>query len=248
MDKQQIQEKSNIPVHISIIPDGNRRWAKDHGLPTLEGHRKGVENAEKLVYKARELGIKYISGWLFSTENWKRDAGEKSYLFGLAAEFANKYHKKFMAAKIRFLHIGRKDRIPHQIAEVLTKMENDTKDFKDFTVIVAMDYGGHDEIIRATQKVIEKGLKITEQSIEAHLDTAGIPAPDLIIRTSGEQRLSGFMSWQNAYSEFYFPKIHFPDFGPAELEKAVIEYGARERRFGGNSPALSVTSSSQTSI
>lgn len=230
-EKQQI----NIPRHIAIIPDGNRRWAKEKGLPTLEGHRRGVENAEKLIYKARELGVEVISGWLFSTENWKRSADETGYLFGLAKEFAKKYHQKFIDAKIRFKHIGRKDRIPRDIAEILNEMEETTKENTSFTVMVAMDYGGHDELIRAIKKLNESGQEVTEENIEANLDTAGFPAPDLIIRTSGEQRLSGFMSWQNAYSEFYFPQMYFPDFGPEQLEQALLEFSQRDRRFGGNS-------------
>ncbi|HSX39574.1 MAG TPA: polyprenyl diphosphate synthase [Candidatus Saccharimonadales bacterium] len=229
------QEKQNIPQHIAIIPDGNRRWAKEHGLPSLEGHRRGVENAEKLIYKARELGVKCITGWLFSTENWKRSADESSYLFNLAREFAKKYHQKFLDAKIRFKHIGRKDRIPQEVAKILAEMEESTKDFSEFTVCVAMDYGGHDELIRAVKKVNEASLEVTPENIENNLDTAGLPPPDLIIRTSGEQRLSGFLSWQSEYAEFLFPQVYFPDFGPDELEKAVVEYSNRDRRFGGNS-------------
>ncbi len=230
------KEKLNIPRHIAIIPDGNRRWAKERGLPSLEGHRKGVENAEKLIYKARELGVECITGWMFSTENWKRSADETSYLFNLATEFAKKYHKKFMDAKIRFKHIGRKDRIPEGIANLLREMEETTKDFDTFTVVIAMDYGGHDELIRTITKLNDKKLEITKENIENNLDTAGLPPPDLIIRTSGEQRLSGFMSWMNEYAEFYFPKAYFPDFSPDDLEKAINDFAQRERRFGGNSP------------
>jgi undecaprenyl diphosphate synthase len=220
--------------HIAIIPDGNRRWAKERGLPTLEGHRRGAENFEKLLNTTRELGIKYFTSWAFSTENWKRTKEENNYLFDLAREFTKRYKQKFLNEKTRFIHIGRRDRIPVDVVRILQEMAEETKQFDSFTAIIGMDYGGHDELIRAVNKLVETGLPITEENIESHLDTAGIPSPDLIIRTSGEQRLSGFMSWQSAYSEYLFPKIYFPDFGPDELKKAIDDFQQRERRFGGN--------------
>jgi len=226
---------SNIPVHVAIIPDGNRRWAKEKGLPALEGHRRGADNFEKLLYAARDLGVKYITGWFFSTENWRRTEEENKYLFDLARNIAQRFRNKFIKEKIRFVHLGRKDRIPPDVAEILSKLEEDTKDFTDLTVCVAMDYGGHDELLRTIKKIQDGGLEINEQTIEEHLDTRGIPAPDLIIRTSGEQRLSGFMSWQSAYAEFYFPKCYFPDFGPEKFKKAIKDFSNRERRFGGDS-------------
>jgi undecaprenyl diphosphate synthase len=221
-------------VHIAIIPDGNRRWAKERGLPTLEGHRRGAENFEQLLTTTRELGIKYFTSWAFSTENWKRAEQENNYLFDLAREFTKRYKKKFLSEKTRFIHIGRKDRIPADVIATLDQMMEETKHFTDFTTIIGMDYGGHDELLRSINKVIAAGLPVTEENINKNLDTAGIPAPDLIIRTSGEQRLSGFMSWQSAYSEYYFPKVYFPDFGPEELKKAVDDFYHRDRRFGGS--------------
>lgn len=222
-------------THIAIIPDGNRRWAKEKGLPAFEGHRRGVENFERLLYTTRDLGIKYLTAWAFSTENWKRTADENNYLFNLSREFFKKYKKKFLDEKVRFIHIGRKDRLPQYVVESLKEMEEETKIFDGFTTIIGMDYGGHDELLRTLDKIKSAGLSITQENIESNLDTAGIPAPDLIIRTSGEQRLSGFMSWQSAYAEFYFPKTYFPDFGPEQLTKAIEDFKNRDRRFGGDS-------------
>ncbi|OGC78207.1 di-trans,poly-cis-decaprenylcistransferase [candidate division WWE3 bacterium RIFOXYD1_FULL_39_9] len=232
-------ETTNIPnmiTHVAIIPDGNRRWAKEKGLPTLEGHRRGAENFERLLNASRDMGIKYFTSWAFSTENWKRTEEENAYLFNLAREFTKKYKQKFISEKVRFVHLGRKDRIPADIVQILNEMEEETKHFTGFTAAIGMDYGGHDELLRTIKRLNELGLEVTEENIEKNLDTKGIPAPDLIIRTSGEKRLSGFMSWQSAYSEFYFPNEYFPDFGPAELKKAVDDFMSRDRRFGGDTP------------
>lgn len=220
--------------HIAIIPDGNRRWAKEKGLPTFEGHRRGAENFERLLNTTRDLGIGYFTSWAFSTENWKRTEEENKYLFDLARNFIKRYTKKFLSEKVRFVHLGRKDRIPTDVVEALDDMEKKTAHFTGFTTCIGMDYGGHDELLRALDKITKSGLPITPENIEKNLDTKGMPAPDLIIRTSGEQRLSGFMSWQSEYSEFVFPKTYFPDFGPEELKKAVEDFENRDRRFGGN--------------
>lgn len=226
---------ANIPTHVAIIPDGNRRWAKQKGLPTLEGHRRGAENFEHLINKSRELGIKCFTGWAFSTENWTRTKEENDYLFNLTRDFTKRYFKKFLNEKIRFVHLGRKDRIPSDVVATMADMQEKTKGFESFTVAIGMDYGGHDELLRTLNKLKENNLEITAENIERNLDTGGLPNPDLIIRTGGEQRLSGFMSWQSAYAEFYFPKVYFPDFGPKELEEAVLDFSKRERRFGGDS-------------
>jgi undecaprenyl diphosphate synthase len=232
---EEIQTKKNYPKHIAFIVDGNRRWAEARGLPTLEGHRKGVEALERVLDAARERGIKCASAWVFSTENWTRSKDEVTYLFGLFRSFADKYKKKCMEEKIRFVHLGRKDRIEGDIKKVIEDLEESTKDFTDYTFALALDYGGHDELIRTLTKLKDKGLEITKENIEANLDTTSLPPVDLIIRTSGEQRLSGFLSWQCAYSELYFPKVTFPDFTPEELDKALEDYSQRERRFGGDS-------------
>lgn len=232
---KETNKKIVIPKHVTVIPDGNRRWATQKKLPKLEGHRKGALNFENLVNYSKEIGIQCFSSWVFSTENWKRDEEEVEYLFDIAREFTSKYKKKCLKENIRFIHLGRKDRLPNDLVEEILDTEEKTKDHTDFTVAIGMDYGGHDELIRAINEIHHNGLEINKENIENNLDTKLLPMPDLIIRTSGEKRLSGFMSWQSAYAEFYFTDKHFPDFGPEELDIAIEEYSNRDRRFGGNS-------------
>lgn len=235
-ETHQSQEQNiDYPKHIALIVDGNRRWAKKKGLPTFEGHRKGVEAVEKVLDTAKEHGVKCVTAWVFSTENWARSKDEVEYLFGLFKSSIEKYKKKCIEEKIRFVHLGRKDRFDQDIRKSLEELEETTKDFTNHTFALAMDYGGHDELVRTLKKLKEKGLEPTEENIENNLDTAGLPKIDFIIRTSGEQRLSGFMSWQSAYAELYFPEVCFPDFSPEELKKALDNYANRERRFGGDS-------------
>lgn len=229
------ENKQNIPAHVAIIPDGNRRWAKNKGLPSLEGHRKGAQNFEKLADKAREMGIQCFTTWVFSTENWKRPQDEIDYLFDIARKYVKKYKEKCLREKTRFIHLGRKDRLPEDIVRELIDIEEKTKEYTSFNIALGFDYGGHDEIVRAVEVLKNKNLPITMESIENNLDTKGLPPPDFIIRTSGELRLSGFLSWQSAYAELYFPNIHFPDFTPELFEKAVLDFAKRDRRFGGNS-------------
>lgn len=232
--KKEKLSKNILPKHVAIIMDGNRRWAKERELPAFEGHRQGSIAFEKLGEKARDLGIKCISTWAFSTENWKRSKEEIKMLFNLIEEMAKKYESKCEEEKVRFVHLGRKDRIPATLRDLLIKVEKETKKFTDFTIAMAIDYGGHDELIRTIDKIQKKGSKITPENIEKNLDTAGIPQIDYIIRTGGEKRLSGFMSWQCAYAELYFTDTHFPAFTPKKFEKAINEFSRRERRFGGN--------------
>lgn len=221
---------STLPRHIAIIADGNRRWAKNRGLPTFEGHRQGFENIKKLSKKAKTLGIQIITFWVFSTENWDRSQEEVGYLMKLAEKVIDIQKKEAIAEKTRIVHIGRKDRIPTLLRNKIEQAERDTKQFSQYYFVVALDYGGRDEIERAIEKMNRTG----EQLLDNCLDTAVLPYPnpDLIIRTSGEQRLSGFMTWQGAYSEYYFTEKLFPDFNPDELEAAVLDYGLRKRRFG----------------
>ena len=235
MSDDKEKNNKNIPTHIAIIPDGNRRWAKEKNLPTLEGHRIGALNFEKLLDAAKEKGVKVMTGWYFSTENWGRSEEENAYLFDLARKLTQQYKKKVYEEDIRFRHLGRKDRLPRDIVETLEKLEEDTKDKTSFTVCIGMDYGGQDELMRTFQKLQEKNLKPSKENIEANLDTADLPMPDMIIRTGGDCRLSGFMSWQSAYAEFFFAPEYFPDFGPDKIKIAIDNYGNRERRFGGDS-------------
>lgn len=232
--KKDASKKYLLPKHVAIIMDGNRRWAKKRGLPAFEGHRKGADAFEKLVGKARNMGIKCISTWAFSTENWKRSKGEVKKLFELIEKMARKYEDRCGKEKVRFVHLGRRDRIPTTLRDLILKAEEETKDFTDFTLVLAIDYGGHNELIRAIDKLTKDGKKITPENIEKNLDTAELPQIDYIIRTGGEKRLSGFMSWQCAYAELYFTDTFFPAFTPKKFEEAIAEFSRRERRFGGN--------------
>ena len=227
-------QKENLPKHVAIIMDGNRRWAKKRGLPAFEGHRRGAAAFEKLIEKAGDLGIKCLSAWAFSTENWNRSKEEIDALFSLLNEMLSKYGKRCEKEKVRFVHIGRKGRIPSKLRDAISRLEEKTCKFTNTTLVLAIDYGGHDEIIRSIEKINKKGLKITPENIEKNLDTADLPQIDFIIRTGGETRLSGFMSWQSAYAELYFTDTHFPAFSPKKFEEAIMEFSRRERRFGGN--------------
>ena len=223
-----------VPVHVAIIPDGNRRWAKNKGLEGTFGHYKAgaYESLEEIFNEAQKLGIKYVSIWGFSTENWKRSKKEQDEIFSLILSRIEKFAQNAEKNQVRFRHIGRKDRLPKQLVSALIKLEKLTKDYSKFNVQLCLDYGGRDEIIRAFNK--SKSSSVTEESFSNLLDTQGIPDPDLIIRTGGEKRISGFMPFQSTYSELYFSDIFFPDFDARELRRAVKEYGRRARRFGGN--------------
>ena len=224
-------------MHVAIIPDGNRRWAKSKGFEESFGHYKAgaYENLEELFREGKKLGIKYMSIWGFSTENWKRSDKEKEGIFELILSGVEKFMKDAGENQIRFRHIGRKDRLPAGLVSALKKLEKETEKYDKFNVQLCLDYGGRDEIIRAVNKALKAGAKsVDEKSFLGFLDTEGISDPDLIIRTAGERRLSGFMPFQAVYSEFYFSDLYFPDFGARELRRAVRDYGKRQRRFGGN--------------
>lgn len=245
-----MQNELNIPNHIVIIPDGNRRWAKSKGLPSFEGHRKGFETANADIRKARELGIHTLTLWGFSTENWNRSKEEIDYLMKLFETNIENNLEEAKKSEARIYHLGRKDRLPKPLLEKIAKAEEETKNFEKHVLNIGLDYGGHDEILRAIKKAMEDGTtaeslsevtgklkdKYPYYGFKKYLDTKDqpYPYPDLIIRTSGEQRLSGFMSWQMAYAELYFAEVHMPDFGPEELVKALEDYSSRNRRFGGN--------------
>lgn len=227
----------NLPNHIALICDGNRRWAKSKGLPTYYGHKKGFDQLVKLSRNSRELGIQYLTLWMFSTENWKRDKQEVDYLMNLFRRKFVSFRKEFATNQVRFRHLGRKDRLPKDIVKTLQEMEEETKEHTKYFLNIALDYGGRDEILRALKKASKLGKNIqsiSDEEFSSLLDTAGIPDPDLIIRTSGEQRLSGLLSWQSAYAEFYFPHVLLPDFTEDELKLAILDYSNRTRRYGGN--------------
>lgn len=232
-----------LPKHIAIICDGNRRWARFRNLPVFKGHEFAVnQTIEDLVNKGLELGIEYMTFWIFSTENWNRDKKEVEWLMNLFRKLFDQKIDQYSKKGVRVRHIGNKDGLAPDIQQKIDDGEERTKDNRKMTVVTALNYGGRDEIVRANRRMYEKIQNgefsiddLTEESFAQFLDTADMPDPDLIIRTSGEQRLSGFMSWQMQYSELYFPEVPFPEFTGDELEKAIEVFQNRDRRFGGNS-------------
>ncbi len=237
--KLTLPKRTKIPDHIAIIPDGNRRWARAKGVHTFEGHRKGFERAVEVSRAARDMGIHTVTLWGFSTENWDRSPKEISYLMKLYEKLIDDYLKEARKENVRIVHLGRKDRIPGVLLKKILHAENETKDNDKHIINIAIDYGGQDDIVRATQAMIKDGVKSNEVSkklFEKYLDTKDQPYPyvDLIIRTSGEQRTSGFLLWQSAYAETYWETDHFPDFTPEKLKEAILDYSRRRRRFGGN--------------
>lgn len=229
-------DSSHIPHHVAVIADGNRRWAKMRSLPTIEGHRRGAENFITLSRHARKIGINVFTLWGFSTENWKRTKEEVGYLMGLFEHMIDRELKESLKEKTRIVHLGRKDRFTQSLQKKIQEAEEKTKHNHTYHLVIALDYGGRDELERAVNKMVAKQSKQTYgiQDIEGFLDTSVLPYPnpDLIIRTSGEVRLSGFMPLQSEYSEFYFSPTLFPDFGVGALDEAVNEFIQRKRRFG----------------
>ncbi|OGK24461.1 di-trans,poly-cis-decaprenylcistransferase [Candidatus Roizmanbacteria bacterium RIFCSPLOWO2_01_FULL_37_12] len=227
----------NVPTHIAIIPDGNRRWAKKRGLPTYQGHRFAAEkNLPDLLEKAGNLGVKYFTFWALSTENLeKRTKNEVDRLLNLTRFFLKNKIKEFKKKGVRMTMIGNLKKLPKDIQDLITQSLEQTKNNKKMTVVFALNYGGREEIIRAVKRIQNSEFRIQNLNSDKFcnfLDTKGIPDPDLIIRTGGEKRLSGFLPWQSVYSELYFSDLFFPDFSANELEKAVRDYSLRQRRFG----------------
>lgn len=220
----------NTPHHVAIIPDGNRRWARERNLPTFEGHRKGFETLVKIARESRDLGIKVFTVWGFSTENWKRSDDEVSYLMGLYSRMIDEYLKEALRDGIRIVHLGRKDRLDKKLLKKIKDAEEKTKDFDKYYLSVGIDYGGRDEILRA----IKKSSINSESDMDKALDTSALPYPnpDLIIRTGGEKRLSGLLLWQSQYSELKFVDKYLPDFSPEDFKACVNDYSQRNRRYG----------------
>lgn len=231
---------NSIPQHIAIILDGNGRWAKKRGLPRKVGHWNGAMNLSRIASYANELGVKYMTVYAFSTENWKRPLDEVEYLMTAPVTFYGDYREKIMNSSIKIRFIGRRDRFPKEFLELVEKVEKDTENHSGMELIVAADYGSRDEIVHAF-KEIGKRIKtfeynvdeIDDNLIESFLYTKGVPDPDLMIRTSGEKRLSNFLLWQLSYSEFYFSKKNWPSFSKRELLRAIKSYQKRNRRYGG---------------
>ncbi|MBQ8985126.1 di-trans,poly-cis-decaprenylcistransferase [Candidatus Saccharibacteria bacterium] len=218
--------------HLGIIADGNRRWAKERGLPTIEGHKKGLDAIEKLVSAADSAGIKYITFYVFSTENWGRSSDEVGYIMKLAETRLLKYAEKLAKNNARMLILGSKNRVSKSLAETILKAEETTRGCTGITVCFCFNYGGEQEIADAANLAIENNQKITPETIRAHLYHPEVPDIDMVVRTSGEERISGFMLWRSSYAEFMFIKKYFPEMSADDIMKIIEEYDSRSRRFG----------------
>jgi len=224
----------NIPVHVGVIMDGNGRWAVQRGLPRIEGHRVGAEVTVEIVKAAKRIGIKYLSLYAFSTENWKRPKEEVEFLFNLMYEYVKSKLQLFLDEDVKFKAIGRLWQLPEYLQEGFTYIEEKTSHCKSMTAVFTVNYGGRQEIIDAVNRAIKDGVnEITEETIKNYLYLPELPDLDLLIRTSGELRISNFLLWQSAYTELWFTDTLWPDFTPEEFKKAINDYLKRERRFGG---------------
>ncbi len=237
--KAYLPEGTKVPCHVGVIMDGNGRWAKKRGLPRKFGHREGAKTFREITRHAKRLGISYITYYAFSTENWKRPQDEVDAIMELFEKYLDEV-RDFIDENIRVRFIGDRSRLKETLQKKMASVEEDSKDFDSMTLVLAINYGGQDEIAHSCRVLAERVKNgelepsdITPELIEQNLYTEEIPPVDLVIRPSGEQRLSNFMIWQSAYAEFYYTNILWPDFKGSDLEKAVIEYSDRNRRFGG---------------
>ncbi len=235
-----MMENMVIPAHVAIILDGNGRWARKRGLPRAMGHKEGCSTVEKTVEIAARMGVQYLTVYGFSTENWKRSSEEVGALMQLFRYYMVRLLKIAKANNVRVKMIGERSRFDQDIIDGINRLEEETRDNTGLTFVIAVNYGGRDEIARASRKLAEdcmagkiKPEEITEAVVASYLDTAGMPDPDLLIRTSGEIRLSNYLLWQCAYTEIYVTDCLWPDFNREEFEKAIAAYNKRERRFGG---------------
>lgn len=235
-------EQPAAPRHVAIIMDGNGRWATARHLPRSAGHERGVEALRRTVDAAGELGIKYLTVFSFSTENWRRPAAEVNTLFALLKAYVQRDLGRLKAEGVRIRIIGQREGLPPDIANLVKKAELETSANTRFNLTIAFNYGARDEILRAVQAVardVKAGVRdenISESDFAAYLDTSGLPDPDLLIRTSGEFRISNFLLWQAAYAELLFCDVLWPDFGRSHLEEALKSYNERERRYGAVTP------------
>jgi undecaprenyl diphosphate synthase len=227
-------DELKIPTHIAIIMDGNGRWATARGLPRMEGHRAGTENLRPMIRACTEFGVKYLTLYAFSTENWGRPKEEVNGLLAILESVIDRELRELNAEGVRIVHVGRLEAMPKKVREKVRQSMEVTKNNDRLILNIAWNYGGRDEIVYALQKIIQERIpadQVTEDVVTQHLFTR-CPDPDLIIRTSGEIRVSNFLLWQSAYSEWYFTPTLWPDFNKEELKKAIEEYSQRKRRFG----------------
>ncbi len=235
-----MEETKNVPAHVAIILDGNGRWAKEKGMPRNYGHMQGAKAVEDILEVARDMGIKYLTVYAFSTENWNRPETEVTALMKILRNYLKTSIKKSMKNNVRCRVIGDKTALSPDIQEAIAELEEATASNTGLTFSIAINYGGRDEIARAVRKVADKvktgeldPSDITEEVINSNLDTNYLPDPDLLIRTCNEQRISNFLLWQCAYTEFYFAQVAWPDFDKEQLQMAVDAYAGRNRKFGG---------------
>jgi len=241
---------SQVPTHIAIIMDGNGRWAQQRGLPRIEGHRRGVETVRRVIDSTREFGVRMLTLYAFSAENWRRPQDEVGGLMGLLELYLKRELKTFVKNRIRLRTIGRTHELPAAAQRQLQRTIEATRDFDDYTLTLALNYGSRSEVVDAAQgyaATLAAGEIAPDdrswESFSRHLYTAGLPDPDLVIRTSGETRLSNFLLLQAAYAEFVFTPVLWPDFGKNDLAQAIAEYSRRERRYGKTSTQCGVSDS-----
>jgi undecaprenyl diphosphate synthase len=230
------QGNRSRPCHIAIIMDGNGRWARQRGFPRLAGHRTGTENIRRIVTECIEQRVPYLTLYAFSSENWSRPRHEVDGLMRILGEYMDRETHRLHEQGVRIRHLGRLDGLTDELRRKIRAAIELTRDNRRLTLAVALNYGGRTEIVDAVRSIVAQGIAadaIDECCIAAHLDTSGMPDPDLIIRTSGEWRLSNFLIWQAAYSEYWPTPVFWPDFSPEHLREAIQAYGQRERRFGG---------------
>ena len=227
---------AKVPRHVGIIMDGNGRWAQRRGLPRVAGHRAGTQNIRPLLEAAVEFGIEYLTIWAFSTENWIRPREEVLSLMNLIGESLDRWLPELHEKGVRLRHIGKLDRLPERLRQRILDAMELTKANSRITLNVAFDYGGRDEIVRAVRQIMREGTppeRVSEELVSSHLDTAGLPDPDLIIRTGGDFRTSNFMVWQGAYAEYHITPTLWPDFNRDRLLATLQDFAGRDRRFGG---------------
>lgn len=231
--------QANLPQHLAIIMDGNRRWAKKRGLPVVMGHRQGAKTLENVCQEAKKIGVKYMTVYAFSTENWQRSAEEVNALMTLLREYLKDGFQELQKNKVRILFVGERQMLDTDIVVKMNEIEQQTASNSDFTLCLAISYGSRQEIIHAARRAAEmvKRGEITTEDIDEKLFsgllyTKDIPDPDMVVRTSGEQRISNYLLWQIAYSELYFTDVLWPDFGRKELDDIIQNYNTRERRYG----------------
>jgi undecaprenyl diphosphate synthase len=222
-----------LPAHIGIIMDGNGRWARARGLVRTRGHLEGLQTAKKIAGAASDMGIKYLTFYAFSTENWKRSAGEINFIMGLVKQYLRAEFDFYRERRMRIRHAGDIDGLPADIAKEIRDAVENTKYFKGMQVILALNYGGRDEIVRAVRRLLAAGVSsVSEDAISSRLDNPDVPDPDLVIRSAGEFRTSNFLLWEGAYAEYRISKKFWPDWTEADLRAALDDYMGRERRFG----------------